>query len=84
MTAPHPATLDREKDKLYVTDAELIRRLGVPFRLGRRVLAELDRNRLSGFPRKQELWGNRRFWPHVMAWLDRTGANLGVPEKRSA
>ena len=30
MTAPHPATLDREKDKLYVTDAELIRRLGVP------------------------------------------------------
>jgi hypothetical protein len=82
MTAPQPATLDREKDKLYVTDVELIRRLGVPYRLGRRVIAGLDQDRLSGFPPKQKLWGNRRYWPHVSAWLDRTGANLGVPNLR--
>jgi hypothetical protein len=30
MTSPAPATLEREKDKLFVTDAELIRRMGVP------------------------------------------------------
>ena len=28
MTTPAPDTLEREKDKLYVTDAELIRRMG--------------------------------------------------------
>ncbi len=30
MTAPSPETLERERDRLYVTDAELIRRMGVP------------------------------------------------------
>lgn len=30
MTAPAPETLEREKDKLYLLDSELIRRLGVP------------------------------------------------------
>jgi hypothetical protein len=30
MSKPAPETLEREKDKLYLTDAELIRRLGVP------------------------------------------------------
>jgi hypothetical protein len=29
MTVPSERTLEREKDKLYLTDAELIRRLGV-------------------------------------------------------
>lgn len=30
MTSPAAETLEREKDKLYLTDAELIRRIGVP------------------------------------------------------
>jgi hypothetical protein len=30
MTAPAPETTDREQTKLYLSDAELIRRLGVP------------------------------------------------------
>jgi hypothetical protein len=30
MTMPAADTLEREKDKLYLTDAELVRRLGVP------------------------------------------------------
>lgn len=30
MTAPSPETLERERERLYVTDAELIRRMGVP------------------------------------------------------
>ena len=83
MTSPHPATLDREKDKLYVTDAELIRRLGVPEKVARQAIEMLDRDRRSGFPPKQKLWGNRRFMPAIMAWLERTGANIGL-DQRSA
>jgi hypothetical protein len=85
MTTPQPATLNREKDKLYVTDAELIRRLGVPEKIARQTLAMLDRSaRTTGFPQKQALWGNRRYLPAVMDWLARSNANLGVSERRSA
>lgn len=73
MASPSPETLEREKDKLYVTDAELIRRLGVPVDIGKAALNLLDRERRSGFPAKQKLWGNRRYWPAVKAFLDRTG-----------
>jgi hypothetical protein len=78
MTAPQPATLDREKDKLFVTDAELLRRLGVPTRLGKRVIAELDRDwRRSGFPQKQKLWGDAECFVEsmkaVIAALERDG-----------
>lgn len=64
-----PETLEREKDKLYITDAELIRRLGVPERTARVVLQHLDAR--GGFPPKQKIWGNRRYWPAVKAYLDR-------------
>jgi len=30
MTTPAPETIEREQGKLYLSDAELIRRLGVP------------------------------------------------------
>ena len=42
MTSPAPETLEREKGKLFVTDAELIRRLGVPEDRMRPVLREWD------------------------------------------
>lgn len=58
-------------DTLFVTDAELIRRLGVPEKHARRVIRDLDR-RGRGFPQKQKLWGNRRYWPDVKAYLDAT------------
>ena len=84
MTQPRSETLEREASKLYVTDAELIRRLGVPERLGRRNIEALDRNpRVSGFPQKQAFWGNRRYWPAVQAWLERTNGNL-ADQRRSA
>jgi hypothetical protein len=41
MTQPTPATIEREKDKLYLTDAELIRRLGVPDRTFRSVVSRV-------------------------------------------
>jgi predicted transcriptional regulator len=56
-------------DALYITDAELIRRLGVPEKTARVVIRELEAK--NGFPRKQELWGGRRYWPAVKAYLDR-------------
>ena len=71
MTAPAPETLEREKEKLYVTDAELIRRLGVPEKIGRAILARYDADRGKGFPQKQALFGDRRYWPAVKAFLDR-------------
>ena len=82
MTAPATETIEREKDKLYITDAELIRRLGVPEKIGRAVIQELDAKK-TGFPPKQKLWGNRRFWPAVEAYLLHTnGLNMDAPPPR--
>jgi hypothetical protein len=69
MTVPSERTLEREKDKLYLTDAELIRRLGVPDRILRPILPELENK--HRFPQKQALFGGRRYWPAVKAWLDK-------------
>lgn len=70
-------TLEREPS-LYVTDAELIRRLGVPERTARAALRHLDKQG-SGFPKKQKLFGDRRYWPAVRAWFDRnSGATVSA------
>jgi hypothetical protein len=69
MTAPAPETIEREKEKLYLTDAELIRRLGVPDKVMRPMLPGLESK--FAFPRKQPLFGDRRYWPAVKAWLDK-------------
>ena len=65
-------TADDTRETLYVTDAELIRRLGVPEKVARAAIYALDRDRGSGFPQKKALWGNRRYWPAVKAYMDRT------------
>jgi hypothetical protein len=69
---------------LYVTDAELIRRMGVPEKIARRVIRDLDaKHHTTGFPQKQELWGDRRYWPAVKSWLDRTSAHtMGLSQGR--
>ena len=69
MTAPSAAQLEREKEKLYITDAELIRWLGVPENLMRPMLPGLETK--YGFPRKSPLFGGRRYKPAVKAWLDK-------------
>ena len=64
---------------LFVDDAELIRRLGVPEKIARPAIYVLENKRDSGFPQKQVLWGNRRYWPAVRAWFDRQyGARGGL------
>lgn len=69
------------RETLWVTDAELIRRMGVPEKIARETLRALDLDpRRSRFPQKNKLWGDRRYWPAVKAYLDRTnGLNLDVP-----
>jgi hypothetical protein len=42
MSTPAPETLEREKDKLFLADAELIRRLGVPEKIMRPMLPGLE------------------------------------------
>lgn len=79
MTSPSSETLEREKDKLYLTDAELIRRLGVPDKKLRPMLPVLESK--WGFPPKSPMFGNLRYWPAVQKWLDRhEGLPIGLDE----
>jgi hypothetical protein len=57
---------------LWVTDAELIRRMGVPEKVARQALRELDRNPASMFPQKKKTWGDRRYWPAVLDYFSQT------------
>ena len=71
------ALLDALKDALlalrpktlFVTDGEMIRRIGIPEKLARAAIRALDENPHSRFPKKSALWGNRRYWPAVEAWF---------------
>lgn len=56
-----PAVIETE----WVTDAELIRRSGVPEKIMRPILRSMDSNPRSGFPKKDAFWGDRRHWPSV-------------------
>jgi hypothetical protein len=65
-------------DVLWVTDTELIRRSGVPENIMRARLQALDRDRRSGFPRKQEFFANRRYWPAVVRYFDHVGGLVAL------
>ncbi len=89
MTDPAPAPKQERKARnggLFVTDAELLRRLGVPEKLGYQALGMLDENPKSGFPQKDPLWGGRRYWPAVRSYLDTYyQGKIGIsPFKRNA
>ena len=67
-----PPFIEQQAMTVWVTDAELIRRSGVPEKVMRANLRALDANPLSGFPRKDPLWAGRRHWPSVQKfWEDR-------------
>lgn len=71
-------TQPTDRDTLYITDEELFRRLGVPKAKARVTIESLDKNGASAFPKKQPLFGNRRYWPAVKAYLDRlNGVKIG-------
>lgn len=80
MTKPADTTLEREKDKLWITDAELIRWLGVPEKTGYETIRMMEAK--GGFPRKQKLWGDRRYKPAIKAYLDRLYGSVTAPQQR--
>jgi hypothetical protein len=65
---------------LFVTDAELSRRLGVLEKVAYAAIHVLDHTRDSGLPQKQALWGSRRYRPAVRQWFDR---RYGVSQGRA-
>jgi hypothetical protein len=83
MTDISQTSREDKAETLWVTDAELIRRSGIPEKIARNALKMLDRDRYSGFPAKQKMWGDRRYWPAVKAYFERVGTGkLGVPENQ--
>lgn len=68
---PNAALKVDPHDTLYITDAELIRRMGVPEKIARSRIRLLDDKKEPGWPQKSKLWGDRRYWPAVKAYLDR-------------
>jgi len=65
----------------YVTDAELIRRSGIPVHKARRLLREFDRLP-CGFPPKDPLCGNRRHWPSVKEFFAKRNAIMVASTQR--
>jgi hypothetical protein len=74
----------KKRGGLFVTDAELIEKLGVPEKIARQTLRALDREPRSGFPAKQKLWGGRRYWPAVEKWLELTGGLVKLNKNGAA
>lgn len=90
MTDAAHATEDREKRRhrprtgmgVFVTDKELYEFLGVPSDTGRRTIHALDSNPQSGFPKKDPLWGDRRYLPAVEEWLKLSNDRKMPPSRR--
>lgn len=55
-------------ETLWVSDAVLIKRLGLGEKLGRRILNDLI-TKHAGFPKKQAVFGDRRYWPAVKLYF---------------
>lgn len=55
----------------YVTDTEIVRRLNVPEKIGRRAIRDLEKQAHGRpkFPAKDPLFGERRFWPSVRKYF---------------
>ena len=58
--------------KLWVTDEELIAESGVPASKMRALLDKFDREPRFGFPRKNPLYDNRRYFPAVLDYWNQT------------
>jgi hypothetical protein len=67
-----------EHDPLYVSDKEIVRRLGLPVNSGRAMLRALAAD--PRFPKPDKMLGDKRYWPAVKLFLDRrNGVTIGVP-----
>lgn len=84
---PHETPKRRHRSKhglgVFVTDTELFEYLGVPEKTARPILRALDDDPYSGFPKKDKLWGGRRYLPAVRAYLDKhNGFKVNAPPTR--
>lgn len=60
---------------LYLTDSQIAEAVGVDTETMRRAMVHFDRD--PRFPRPDPLFGNRRFWPKLRAFLhERNGLTL--------
>ena len=64
---------------LYVTDTEMLRRIGISEKIGRTAIRELEKRQV--FPVKDPLFGNKRYWPAVRAFLDARNGVTTTPPK---
>ena len=72
--------MTRRAPGLYVSDAELYELLGLEKRDGACAVQALEMDR--SFPRKEALFGNKRYFPAVRAFLDRRyGLSMVAPSK---
>lgn len=63
-----------KREALFVSDAELIRRLGVGEKTARVAIQELEKH--PTFPKKDRLFG-KRYWPAVVWFFDRRAGLVG-------
>ncbi len=57
-----------KSDALFVTEAQCAERLGLSLEQFKIALIAATK---AGFPMKDPLFGDRRYWPAVRIWLDR-------------
>jgi len=64
------------RDPLFLSDAEIAERLGLTLDQAEVAIRALEEKR-GGFPPKNPLFGNKRYWPAVRAYLDNM-AGMGI------
>jgi hypothetical protein len=67
------------RDVLFVSDTEMLRRIGISEKIGRVAVRELEKRQV--FPPKDPLFGNKRYWPAVRAFLDARGGLTALPPR---
>lgn len=68
------------REALFVSDAEMYRRIGLSHKVLRVAVRELEKRQV--FPAKDPLFGNKRYWPAVRAFLDARAGIGSAPPKR--
>ncbi|NTB98327.1 winged helix-turn-helix domain-containing protein [Agrobacterium tumefaciens] len=56
-----------KSDALFVTEAQCAERLGLSLDQFKAAILSAE---IEGFPKKDTVFGSRRYWPAVRAWLD--------------
>ena len=67
---PEKRKRTKRRGGLFVTDAEIVEKLGVPDKIVYEAIHGLDNDSRSRFPPKIKLWGKRHYWPAVQQWFD--------------